>query len=75
MKEKFDFLYQSITAAINNLNQKKITVDHAKALAALAKQANNTIATQLDASKFLANVKEARELLQETGLTDSEDAG
>lgn len=72
MKEKFQFLYESITKAINDLNGKKISVEHAKSLAALAKQANNTIATQLDASKFLANIKDAKEFLAETGLIEDE---
>lgn len=70
MKEKFNFVYESIVKAMNDLNQKKITVDHAKSLAALAKQANNTFVTQLDASKFLANIKEAESYLEQTGLKD-----
>ena len=74
MKDKFAFIYDSVVKAINDLNQKKITVEHAKAVASLSKQANNVIATQLDASKFLANIKDAKEMLEETGLLEKEDA-
>jgi hypothetical protein len=73
MKEKFQFLYDSITKGINDLNSKKISVEHAKSLASLAKQANNTIATQLDASKFLANIKDAKDYLLETGLIQEDE--
>jgi hypothetical protein len=73
MKEKFQFIYDSVSNAINQLNQKKITVEHAKALASLAKQANNVIATQLDAAKFMANVKDlAKQELENVGLSESE---
>lgn len=73
MKEKFNFIYEQVTGAITALNQKKITVEHAKGIASLAKQANNVIATQLDAAKFMANVKElAKEELANVGLSDSE---
>lgn len=72
MKQKFNFIYDSVIKAINDLNQKKIPVEHAKAIAGLAKQANNTIATQLDTSKFLANFENARALMEETGLSDKE---
>lgn len=71
MKEKFQFIYDSVSTAINQLNQKKITVEHAKALASLAKQANNVIATQLDAAKFMANVKDlAKQELENVGLSE-----
>ena len=73
MKEKFQFIYDSVSNAINQLNQKKITVEHAKALASLAKQANNVIATQLDAAKFMANVKDlAKQELENVGLSEPE---
>lgn len=75
MKEKFSFIYDSVVKAINDLNQKKITVEHAKAVASLSKQANNVIATQLDASKFLANIKDAEEKMEQTGLIEKHDAG
>lgn len=72
MKEKFSFIYDSVVKAINDLNQKKITVEHAKAVASLSKQANNVIATQLDASKFLANIKDAEEKMEQTGLIEKQ---
>ena len=72
MKEKFAFIYEQVTSAITSLNQKKISVDHAKAVASLAKQANNVIATQLDAAKFMANMKElAKEEIINVGLIDA----
>lgn len=72
MKEKFAFIYDQVTGAISALNQKKITVEHAKAIASLSKQANNVIATQLDAAKFMANMKElAKEELINVGLSDA----
>jgi hypothetical protein len=70
MKEKFDFIYRSVEKAINDLNTKKITVEHAKAIASLAKQSNNVIATQLDAAKFMSNFKDSERQLIKTGLTD-----
>ena len=70
MKEQFQFIYASVSKALNDLNAKKITTEHAKAVASLAKQANNVIATQLDAAKFMANVKDAEEQLTKTGLID-----
>ena len=75
MKEKFAFIYDSVVKAITDLNSKKIPVEHAKAVAALCKQANNVIATQLDAAKFMANIKDAAENLEQTGLTEKSDAG
>lgn len=71
MKEKFDFIYKSVCDAIVGLNAKKINVEHAKAVASLAKQANNVIATQLDAAKFMNNAKESAEHLEKVGLTDA----
>lgn len=70
MKEKFDFIYRSVEKAINDLNTKKITVEHAKAIASLAKQSNNVIATQLDAAKFMSNFKDSEDQLIKTGLID-----
>ena len=72
MRAKFNALYSTITKALDDMNAKKISVEHAKAVASLAKQANNTIATQLDASKFLANIKDAKDYLKETGLVGDE---
>ena len=71
MKEKFSFVYDQVTSAILALNQKKITVEHAKATASLLKQANNILVLQLDAAKFLANLKDAaREEIINVGLED-----
>ena len=70
MIDQFKFIYSSVSKALNDLNAKKITTEHAKAVASLAKQANNVIATQLDAAKFMANVKDAEEQLTKTGLID-----
>lgn len=70
MKAKFEFIFTTISKAISELNGKKITVEHAKAIASLAKQSNNVIATQLDAAKFMGNIKEAEEYLLKTGLSD-----
>lgn len=68
MKEKFDFIYQTVKANMEKLDRKQISVEQAKAMASLAKQANNVLVTQLDASKFMANVKDAKEHLNEVGL-------
>lgn len=75
MREKFDFIYTSVQKAITDLNQKKITVEHAKAIAGLSKQANNVIATQLDAAKFMSNIKDAAEQLGNVGLMDKPKEG
>jgi hypothetical protein len=53
---------------MEKLDKKSISVDQAKAMASLAKQANNVLVTQLDASKFIANVKDAKIYLDEVGL-------
>jgi hypothetical protein len=68
MKEKFEFIYNSIKSNMEKLDKKQISVDQAKAMASLAKQANNVVVTQLDASKFIANVKDAKTYLNEVGL-------
>lgn len=70
MKEKFNFIYIAVTRAINDLNTKKIPVEHAKAIAGLAKQANNVISTQLDAAKFMRNNKDSQDELEKVGLAD-----
>lgn len=72
MKEKLNFIYNSVRAAMDDVKAKRISVDQAKAVAALAKQANNVIVSQIDAAKFLSTVKDSRELLKETGLIDDE---
>jgi RecJ-like exonuclease len=71
MKEKFLFIYESVQKAITDLNLKKINVEHAKAVASLAKQANNVIATQLDAAKFMANVEHSKDQLEKVGLDEN----
>ena len=73
MKDKFDFIYKSVSDAITSLNAKKINVEHAKAIASLAKQANNVIATQLDAAKFMGNMKDAEQHLSEVGLIEKQE--
>jgi len=59
MKEKFNFIYETVKANMEKLDKKQISVEQAKAMSSLAKQANNVLVTQLDASKFLNNVKNA----------------
>ena len=70
MKEKYLFVYDTMVKAVNDLNSKKISVEHAKAAASIAKQLNNVIAAQLDAAKFMANTKDASAHLEEVGLID-----
>ena len=53
---------------MEKLDKKQISVDQAKAMASLAKQANNVLTTQLDAGKFIANIKDAKIHLNEVGL-------
>ena len=53
---------------MEKLDEKKITVEQAKAMSSLAKQANNVLVTQLDAAKFMSNVEDAKKHLDETGL-------
>ena len=59
MKQKFNFIYETVKANMEKLDKKQISVEQAKAMSSLAKQANNVLVTQLDASKFLNNVKDA----------------
>ena len=68
MKEKFNFIYETVKANMEKLDKKQINVEQAKAMASLAKQANNVLVTQLDAGKFLNNVKDAKIYLDEVGL-------
>lgn len=68
MKEKFEFIYETVKSNMEKLDKKQITVEQAKAMASLAKQANNVLCTQLDASKFIANVKDAKNYLNEIGF-------
>ena len=68
MKEKFQFIYETVKANMEKLDKKQINVEQAKAMSSLAKQANNVLVTQLDAGKFMANVKDAKTHLDEVGL-------
>ena len=68
MKEKFTFIYETVKANMEKLDKKQISVDQAKAMASLAKQANNVLSTQLDAGKFVANIKDAKQHLSDVGL-------
>lgn len=68
MKEKFQFIYDTVKSNMEKLDKKQINVEQAKAMASLAKQANNVLVTQLDAGKFIANVKDAKTHLDEVGL-------
>ena len=53
MKQKFLEIYETVTSNMKKLDEKKINVEQAKAMASLAKQANNVLVTQLDAAKFI----------------------
>jgi len=68
MKEKFIFIYDLVKSNMEKLDKKQINVEQAKAMASLAKQANNVLVTQLDAAKFISNVKDAKENLNDAGL-------
>ena len=68
MKAKFTEIYDLVMGNMHKLDQKKITVDQAKAMASLAKQANNVLVTQIDAAKFIGNNKDSERLLNEVGL-------
>jgi hypothetical protein len=68
MKEKFQFIYDTVKSNMEKLDKKQINVEHAKAMASLAKQANNVLTTQLDAGKFMANIKDAKTHLEDVGL-------
>ena len=61
-------IYETVTNNMKKLDEKKISVEQAKAMASLAKQANNVLVTQLDAAKFIANNKESEKLLNDVGL-------
>jgi septation ring formation regulator EzrA len=68
MKQKFTDIYNTVWESMKKLDEKKINVEQAKAMASLAKQANNVLTSQLDAAKFLSNVKESEKLLSDVGL-------
>lgn len=68
MKEKFQFIFDMVKENMTKLDNKKIDVEQAKAMASLAKQANNVLVTQLDAAKFIKNNESVKEVLDEVGL-------
>lgn len=68
MKDKFIYIYETISNNMKKLDEKKITVEQAKAMASLAKQANNVLVTQLDAAKFITNNKDSQQTLSDVGL-------
>lgn len=68
MKQKFNFIYNTITESMKRLDKKEIGVDEAKAMSALAKQANNVLVTQLDACKFISNNNNSYEIMEDVGL-------
>lgn len=68
MRERFGFIYEMLRSNMEKLDKQEIDVDHAKAVAALAKQANNVLTTQLEACKFMSNVKDAKSYFDEVGL-------
>lgn len=69
MKDKFEFIYDTVRLNMEKLDKKQITTEQAKAMASLAKQANNVLATQIDAAKFMTNTKESAEALKNVGLS------
>jgi hypothetical protein len=68
MKDKFNFIYETVKSSMEKLDKKTISVEQAKSMASLAKQANNVLVTQLDAIKFLNNVKGSKDYFDEVGL-------
>lgn len=55
MKDKFNFIYETVKDSLVKLQNNEISIEHAKAVSALAKQANNVLCTQLETAKFIAN--------------------
>lgn len=72
MKEKFNFVYETVKKAIYDLEAREIGVDQAKAVASLAKQANNVLSLQIEVSKFIAGHSDgtATDAMEKTGLID-----
>jgi len=69
MKEKYQNLFESLSNQMIKLDKKQIKVEEAKAFAALAKQANNILALQLDTAKFLnIHGDKTTKPLQDVGL-------
>lgn len=72
MKERFDFVYETVKKAITDMQNGAIGVDQAKATASLAKQANVTISLQIEAAKFMANNIDHEDHLKTVGLMSNE---
>lgn len=68
MKEKFQFIYDTVSENMKKLDKGEVTVEAAKAMASLAKQANNVLATQIDVAKFIHNTNNAEKTLNDVGL-------
>jgi len=68
MKDKFQFIYSMVTESMKKLDERNITVDEAKAMSALAKQANNVLTSQLDAAKFINTCNDSEKILNDVGL-------
>jgi hypothetical protein len=68
LKDKTNFIWETAKKSLSDLNKRSISVEQAKASASLLKQANNILAFQLDAAKFMANNEAAVKTLQDVGL-------
>ena len=68
MKEKTINIYELVVESMLALKAKKITTDEAKAIASLAKQANNTMTLQVDVAKFLSKEESSIQHLKQTGF-------
>lgn len=55
IKERTDFIWKNMEETLQKLSSKKISSEDAKATANLLKQANNVLAFQLDAAKFITH--------------------
>jgi hypothetical protein len=70
IKERTDFIWKNMEDTLHRLNTKKISSEDAKACANLLKQANNVLAFQLDAAKFITHPERTgtENALQNVGL-------
>ena len=64
MKEKFQFIYDTVKSNMEKLDKKQINVEQAKAMASLAKQANNSLRYELERATLQLKINEA------TGIID-----
>ena len=55
---KFDFIWKHVSEAMIGLKSGALPLDQAKVTASLARQANNVIWLQLEAAKFLNEIKQ-----------------